>query len=120
MPASIISAPTGGSPNVIGNNIATVAIVPMPGSTPTSVPTRAPIRQSSRLVGDTATPKPRARFEKISITPSPQNAWEKLKRQPKRIGEQQAATDRQAYPDDDRLGPFRFRRTHCGDDETQH
>jgi hypothetical protein len=38
MPASMISAPTGGKPNVIGNSIAMVATVPMPGRTPTKVP----------------------------------------------------------------------------------
>ena len=43
----MISAPTGGRPKVIGSSMATVAMVPMPGSTPTSVPTSAPIRQKS-------------------------------------------------------------------------
>ena len=62
MPASMISAPTGGKPNVIGSNIATVAMVPMPGGTPTRVPTSAPTRQSNRLVGLTATEKPRMRL----------------------------------------------------------
>ncbi|MHC2890937.1 hypothetical protein ACVIU4_002091 [Bradyrhizobium barranii subsp. barranii] len=54
----MISAPTGGRPKVIGSSIATVAMVPMPGSTPTSVPTRAPIRHISRLIGENATAKP--------------------------------------------------------------
>jgi hypothetical protein len=49
MPASMMSAPTGGRPNVIGNSMATVATVPMPGSTPTSVPTKAPSRQKPML-----------------------------------------------------------------------
>ncbi len=49
MPASMISAPTGGRPKVIGSSIATVAMVPMPGSTPTSVPTSAPIRQKHEV-----------------------------------------------------------------------
>jgi hypothetical protein len=43
---------------VIGNNIAIVVSGPMPGSTPTSVPTVAPIRQYSKLTGETATPNP--------------------------------------------------------------
>jgi hypothetical protein len=55
MPASMMSAPTGGKPNVIGNSIAMVATVPMPGSTPTNVPTRAPSRQNSTLKGFEAT-----------------------------------------------------------------
>ena len=45
MPDSMISAETGGSPNVIGSSIAMVAIGPMPGSTPTAVPRNTPIRQ---------------------------------------------------------------------------
>src|SRR5882724_4460868 len=120
MPASMIKAPTGGRPKVIGSNIATVAMVPMPGSTPTSVPTRAPIRHSRRLIGVKATPKPRARLEKSSaITPSlNQETREELQRQPERIGEKQTAADRQADADDDGLFPLGFRRAQRGDDET--
>ena len=47
----MISAPTGGSPKVIGNSMATVATVPIPGNTPTSVPTIAPIRQKRMFMG---------------------------------------------------------------------
>src|SRR5882757_1465431 len=111
MPASMISAPTGGRPKVIGNSMATVAMVPMPGSTPTSVPTSAPIRHSRRLIGENATPKPRARLEKRSaITPSlDQETREELQRQPQRIGEQQTAADGQADADDDGFPPAGFR-----------
>src|ERR1043165_4325871 len=103
MPASMISAPTGGKPNVIGKSIATVAMVPMPGNTPTSVPTSAPIRHSSRLIGVKAPPKPGARLEKSSaITPSlDQKTGEQLQRQPQRIGEKQTAADGQTDADDD-------------------
>src|SRR6267378_1072604 len=119
MPASMISAPTGGRPKVIGSSMATVAMVPMPGSTPTSVPTSAPIRQSRRLIGENATPKPRARLEKRSaITPSlNQKTREKLQWQPQRIGEKQAAADRQADSDNDGFPPPRFRRAKRGDQE---
>ena len=58
MPASMISAPTGGRPKVIGSSIAMVATEPMPGSTPIRVPTSAPIRQNMMLYGWAATPKP--------------------------------------------------------------
>ena len=67
----------------MGNSIATVAMVPMPGNTPTSVPTSAPIRQSKMLAGiGIETPpshagdhgtnwnttwKPSARLEKRSV-----------------------------------------------------
>src|ERR1044072_8233947 len=122
MPASMISAPTGGRPNVIGSSIATVAMVPMPASTPTSVPTRAPIRQSNRLIGVKATPKPSARLEKSSaITPSMnQKTGEQLQRQSQRVGKQQAAADGQADADDDGFLPLRFRRTECGEQKTGH
>ena len=50
MPASMIRAPTGGSPKVIGSSIAMVATVPMPGSTPTRVPTSAPSKQKHDVV----------------------------------------------------------------------
>src|SRR3954470_22600304 len=119
MPASMISAPTGGRPKVIGSSIATVAMVPMPGSTPTSVPTSAPIRHSRRLIGVKATPKPRARLEKSSaIAPSlNQETREELQRQPERIGEKQAATDGQENADDDGFLPLGLRRTQRGNDE---
>src|ERR1700681_4717321 len=107
MPASMISAPTGGRPKVIGSSMATVAMVPIPGSTPTSVPTSAPIRHNRRLIGVRATPKPRARLEKSSnIAPSlNQETREELQRQPQRIGEKQTAADRQANADDDGFLP---------------
>src|SRR6266700_826742 len=119
MPASMIKAKTSGRPNVIGSSIATVAMVPMPGNTPTSVPTSAPIKHSRRLIGVKATPKPRARLEKSSaITPSlNQETREELQRQPQRIGEKQTAADCQANADNDGFLPFRFRRAERGDNE---
>src|SRR3954469_20397914 len=113
MPASMISAPTGGRPKVIGSSIATVAMVPMPGSTPTSVPTSAPIRHSRRLIGVKATPKPRARLlNRSAITPSLNHETrEELQWQPERIGEKQTATDRQTNADDDGLLPLGLRRS---------
>src|SRR2546429_3083250 len=136
MPASMISAPTGGRPNVIGSSMATVAMVPIPGSTPTSVPTSAPIRQSRMLTGIgidmpprndgvhgtswKTTLKPRPRFERRSpITPSPDHKFRQhLQRQAERVGKQQAAEDRQTNADDDGLGPFRFRGADRRDEET--
>src|ERR1700712_1084446 len=108
MPASMISAPTGGRPKVIGSSIATVAMVPMPGSTPTRVPTSAPTRHSRMLTGigiERAPPshagdhgvnwnttwKPSARLEKRSpITPSlNQETGPELHRQPQSVGEEE-------------------------------
>ena len=48
----MISAPTGGRPKVIGSSIAMVASGPMPGSTPISVPTSAPIRHRKMFIGN--------------------------------------------------------------------
>ena len=45
MPASMISADTGGSAYVVGSSIASVATGPMPGSTPISVPISTPMKQ---------------------------------------------------------------------------
>src|SRR3954464_11541783 len=118
----MISAPTGGRPKVIGSSIATVAMVPMPGNTPTSVPTRAPIRHSSRLIGGNATPKPSARVEKSwAIAPSLNHETrEQLQRQPQRIREKQTAADGQTDADDDGFLPPRFRRAERRDQETGH
>src|SRR6478752_739203 len=138
MPASMISAPTGGKPNVIGSNMATVAMVPMPGNTPTSVPTSAPIRQSRMLTGIgieapprkagvhctswKTTPKPSPRFEKISpIVPSTdQECRQQLQRQTERVRKQKGAECRQACAYDQRLYPPCLVGPACGDHEACH
>jgi hypothetical protein len=58
----MMSAATGGSVNVTGSSMAMVATGPSPGSTPTRVPSSAPIRQNNRFCGVTATPKPKIKF----------------------------------------------------------
>src|SRR5258708_19509825 len=126
MPASMISAPTGGRPNVIGSNMATVAMVPMPGSTPTSVPTSAPIRHSRMLTGIgieapprkagvhctswKTTPKPSPRFEKRSpIVPSTDHeSRQELQNQTDRVKKQKSAKHRPASADDQRVYPTCF------------
>jgi hypothetical protein len=45
MPASMISAGVGPSLKVNGSSIATVATGPMPGRTPTRVPSTQPMKQ---------------------------------------------------------------------------
>src|SRR4051794_34785087 len=67
MPASMISAAIGFRLNVIGSSIAMVATGPTPGSTPISVPSMTPISAYSRLIGETATEKPRIRLLMISM-----------------------------------------------------
>src|SRR3954465_2442360 len=130
MPASMINAPTGGRPNVIGSNMATVAIVPMPGSTPASVPTSAPIRHSRMLIGIgiekpppshcgdqgvnwNTTWKRSARWEKRSpITPSlNQKTGPELHRQPQAVGKEETAERGQANADDDGFLPLGLRRS---------
>src|ERR1700710_3076544 len=117
----MISAPTGGRPKVMGSSMATVAMVPMPGSTPTRVPTSTPIRHSMRLIGVKATPKPRARFEKSSAITSSlnQKTREKLQRQPQGIREKQTAADGQTDSDDDGFTPPRLRRSERRDHEAR-
>src|SRR5215472_9023703 len=62
MPASMMSADTGCNAYVVGSSMAMVATGPMPGRTPISVPTSAPINAYMRLNGVSATPNPVARW----------------------------------------------------------
>src|ERR687895_1834801 len=61
MPASMISAVTGSKLNVIGSSNAIVAVGPMPGRTPTSVPSMTPRKQKKRFSGANAVEMPRPR-----------------------------------------------------------
>src|SRR5262245_41274399 len=62
MPASMISAPTGSMPKVIGSSIVMVAMGPTPGSTPIKVPIMQPRKHRPRFLTDSATVIPNARF----------------------------------------------------------
>src|SRR3954466_8584496 len=136
MPASMISAPTGGRPKVIGSSVAAVGMVPIPGSTPTSVPTSAPIRHSRMLIGIgiekpppsqagdhgvnwNTTWKPSARLENRSpITPSlNQETGPELHRQPQSVGKEETAERGQANADDDGFPPLGLRRSERGNQE---
>src|SRR4051812_6883644 len=68
-----MNAPTGSLKlNVIGSSSATVSAGPMPGSTPTSVPSVTPAAASSRFSGVRTCPKPSIRLAaKSSNTPGP-------------------------------------------------
>src|SRR5581483_10951027 len=98
MPASMISAPTGGSPNVMGSSMATVATVPIPGSTPTSVPTSAPNRQKARLCR-------LFRSSDIRAVPGPE-----LERQLQQVDEQPDAKCRHGDGGNERLNPAQLGR----------
>ena len=54
----MISEPAGSSLKVTGSSSATVSAGPMPGSTPTAVPSSTPISAYSRLIGWVATARP--------------------------------------------------------------
>src|SRR5688572_16236888 len=100
MPASMMSAPSGLSPNVTGSSIAMVAIGPIPGSTPISVPTRQPNRQKPRLIGVAAAPKPVARLAKRSMSDGPDH--EGL---PQQLHEQYDAQHREPDGEPDHFPP---------------
>src|SRR5262245_28038903 len=68
MPASMISAPIGSMPKVIGSSMVMVAMGPTPGSTPISVPIRQPRKHSATFLSERATPRPRARLPTRSVT----------------------------------------------------
>src|SRR5215813_9865257 len=68
MPASMIRPEVGSSLKVSGSSIAMVAMGPMPGSTPISVPTMAPMKAKPRLTGVSATANPTARLWNSSMT----------------------------------------------------
>src|SRR3954469_18660288 len=107
MPASMMSAVIGDKLNVTGRSIAMVATGPMPGSTPISVPSTTPIRQYSRLIGETATPKPMIRLLKMSIMagPSAHNRRPHREGQREPLHEDQYREDDQYYVKDADLFP---------------
>src|SRR5215472_3833450 len=69
MPASMIRPEVGSRWKVSGSSMAMVAIGPMPGNTPISVPTSAPASAKNRFAGVMATPKPSARLPSSSMLP---------------------------------------------------
>src|SRR5688572_15618267 len=71
MPANMISEPAGSSLKVIGSSSATVSAGPMPGSTPTAVPSMTPTKAKSRLIGWRATKRPWPRAANVSIGAAP-------------------------------------------------
>src|SRR5262245_889227 len=95
MPASMIREETG-SPiwKVIGKSMAMVAVAPMPGSTPISVPSSTPIRQKPILAKVEAVAKPRARLPSRSIrSSSAQPGAEALEREAEPVAEHRRGED---------------------------
>src|SRR5215813_6356893 len=66
MPASITIALVASSPNVIGSRMLMPDNGPMPGSTPTSVPTRQPRKPYHSTSGRNATENPSMRLSRVS------------------------------------------------------
>jgi hypothetical protein len=96
MPASMISEETGSSWKVIGSSMAMVAVAPMPGSTPISVPSSTPMRQKNRFSGEAAVEKPSARLLMRSMARllQPGPGAEPLERQAEGIAEDRHGKDR--------------------------
>src|SRR5215467_6084800 len=67
MPASMMSAPVGGSENVSGNSRLIVASGPRPGSTPTNIPMTQPAAQSTMFCTVNAWLKPNTRLSTTSM-----------------------------------------------------
>src|SRR4051812_3168000 len=92
MPASMISADTGGTLNVIGSSMAIVASGPIPGSTPISVPRKQPMKQNHRFCSVKATLKPSNRLLKSSMS----HPHDQRIRKPQPPDEQRPRADREA------------------------
>src|SRR3569833_2259366 len=118
MPASMISEETGSSWKVIGSSMAIVAVAPMPGRTPISVPRRTPMRQKSRYAGVAAVAKPSARLLKSSIAVSlePGPRTEALERQAEAIAEHRNREHREPKRQDQREEDIHLLRGETGDD----
>src|SRR5574342_575553 len=67
MPANMMKAGVGSSEYVAGNSKATVSAGPMPGRTPTAVPSVTPARAQARFVRVSALAKPAPSAAKTSI-----------------------------------------------------
>ncbi len=66
----MIMAETGLIPNVTGKSRDIVPAGPIPGSTPTSVPMKTPVKQYNRLTAEKATFNPNEKFSKKPVTRS--------------------------------------------------
>src|SRR5215813_6746843 len=113
-PPSIRMAPTGFIPNVSGSKIEMVASGPMPGSTPTMLPTSTPTKHHMMFCGSKATPKPYQRSVRAvaSISQAP---TERREGHLQHIGEQQGAGDRDAGGQHGRALPCRIAVAERGD-----
>src|SRR3954468_12486636 len=70
MPAIMMMPDSGVPDSVTGSSSDIAEIGPMPGNTPTRVPTNTPMKQYRILTGSRATPKPCATLRMVSICAS--------------------------------------------------
>src|SRR5512140_2030906 len=130
MPASMMSADTGGSTKVAGSSIEMVAIGPIPGSTPISVPRSTPMKQYMMLLMCSATPKPSARLLSSSIflllaSAEPDARLERLDIGAQRDGqlescdEDERAEDAEDETEDDGAPQLELRAADGGEDDEQ-
>src|SRR3972149_2674104 len=98
MPASMITACVALSPKVTGSKIEMPAKGPMPGNTPTSVPTRQPIKAYQRLSGWKAMANPCARLIRVLSTQAALVIAEHAgrKRRPQHVNEREVSHDHNA------------------------
>src|SRR6478736_2968598 len=120
MPASMIGAAVGSSPKVSGSRIAMVAIGPIPGRTPISVPSMQPAKQSRILVGDSAMPRPWPRFCRSSMRASEvdreRREHQHRDRLVKREAEQKGTGDRHRQRKDNEVARPDLTRAEAGDE----
>src|SRR5512143_189095 len=96
MPASMMMACVALSPNVTGNRMEMPASGPMPGKTPTNVPTRQPMNAYHALAGSRATEKPCARLRRVVSTVILESEGAGFERRLQRVDEQDVSDDHDA------------------------
>src|ERR1700712_620663 len=118
MPANMMNAALGGRLYVRGSSRATVIAGPMPGSTPTAVPSSTPITAYSRFIGVAACSKPCSSQFRLSISENPvQNACGQRKSEPG--VERVEAGSRQHCADQDVANVVPTAQNGCGTGEQQ-
>src|SRR5262245_31236875 len=112
MPANMISEPAGSSLKVTGSSRATVSAGPMPGRTPTAVPSITPINANNRLVGCSAMLSPCPSAASASISEQPLDRPHR-QRQGQELGEHQIDHQRQ-HESDRKIGKDGAAAERCG------
>src|SRR5215468_2072898 len=128
MPASMMSADTGGKTNVAGSSMAIVAVGPRPGKTPIAVPRKTPIKQYNRLARVAAVCSPNQRWLSNSMVIRPVCGCLALTAEPRTDDRQrnaqtfkkhQNAKDGQSCRHDQRRTPTESRARQSADDDKQ-